>query len=289
MDYNKDIIPPLLLYSTNYTTSHTLAHCDSNDSRNDEQIITESSGEPKEREKYKQSRWNPTPEQMMALEEVYSSVTRTPTTQQIQEIASKLQKYGRIEGKNVFYWFQNHKSRDRLKRRRPDQQGVDDMNNDVHEEPLRKDNVVIATGNTDSSSSVLRKRSDHRVIHTKTCFSSLPTHQQNNDGRREEYERGLGEKEEEVKWQNQIDPINASDSNSNYHVIITSKSWQEAEHQYNLNEEEEETRKSRTLNLFPVIENQEKTDATSFADKNPKPNLLCCNYYYYYEFMPLLN
>ena len=84
------------------------------DIRNDEQIITGSAGEPKEREKYMHSRWNPTPEQTMVLEEVYSSGTRTPTTQQIQEIASKLQKYGRIEGKNVFYWFQNHKSRERL-------------------------------------------------------------------------------------------------------------------------------------------------------------------------------
>lgn len=64
------------------------------------------------------SRWNPTPEQITTLEELYRSGTRTPTTEQIQKIASKLRKYGRIEGKNVFYWFQNHKARERLKRRR---------------------------------------------------------------------------------------------------------------------------------------------------------------------------
>ncbi|XP_024008066.1 WUSCHEL-related homeobox 6 [Eutrema salsugineum] len=288
MAYNKDLIPPLLLYSTNYTTSQTLAHCNTNDIRNEEQIITGSVREPnKEREKYMQSRWNPTPEQMMVLEEVYSSGTRTPTTQQIQEIASKLQKYGRIEGKNVFYWFQNHKSRERLKRRRSDQQGEVAINN-VHEAALRKGNV--ATGNKDSSS-VLRRRGEQRVIHTKTCFTSLHTHPQNNyfdnDGKTEDYERGLEEKE--GKWRNQINPINTSDSSSNYHVIITSKRRQEAEHhQYNMNEEEE-TRKSRTLNLFPVIENQEKPGATGFAEENTKPNQLCCNYYYYYEFMPLIN
>lgn len=87
---------------------------------------------------------------MMALQEVYSSGTRTPTTQQIQEIASKLQKYGRIEGKNVFYWFQNHKSRERVKRRRPDQQERFTSNN-VHEEPLRSKDNVVASGNKDSS------------------------------------------------------------------------------------------------------------------------------------------
>lgn len=108
--------------------------------------MAKSSGEPKE-----QSRWNPTPEQMMALEEIYRSGTRTPTTQQIKEIASKLQKYGRIEGKNVFYWFQNHKSRDRLKRRRHDQQGFA-INNVYEEEPLRKENAIVATENKDLSS-----------------------------------------------------------------------------------------------------------------------------------------
>ncbi|CAA7046402.1 unnamed protein product [Microthlaspi erraticum] len=242
--------------------------------------MAKSSGEPKE-----QSRWNPTPEQMMALEEVYRNGTRTPTTQQIKEIASKLQKYGRIEGKNVFYWFQNHKSRDRLKRRRHDQQGFA-INNVNEEEQLRKEHVVVAKGNK-ASSSVPRRRDDHRVIHTRTCLSSSPTQPQNKriyDGKRVEYERGLAE-EKEATCQDQINPINTSDFD--YHLIITSTRSQETEHQYNLNEEEEEeTRKSRTLDLFPVIEDQEKT---GFGEKNTKPEQLCCNYYYYYEFMPLMN
>lgn len=77
------------------------------------------------------SRWNPTPEQITTLEELYKSGTRTPTTEQIQQIASKLRKYGRIEGKNVFYWFQNHKARERLKRRR--REGDGDIINNVRE------------------------------------------------------------------------------------------------------------------------------------------------------------
>lgn len=64
------------------------------------------------------SRWNPTPEQVQALEEMYRRGTRTPSADQIQQIAAKLRRFGKIEGKNVFYWFQNHKARDRQKKRR---------------------------------------------------------------------------------------------------------------------------------------------------------------------------
>lgn len=63
------------------------------------------------------SRWNPTPEQLYGLEEIYRSGTRTPSANQIQQIALKLRRFGKIEGKNVFYWFQNHKARERQKRR----------------------------------------------------------------------------------------------------------------------------------------------------------------------------
>ncbi|CAN6465963.1 unnamed protein product [Victoria cruziana] len=64
------------------------------------------------------SRWNPTPEQLRTLEELYRRGTRTPTAEQIQYITAQLRRFGKIEGKNVFYWFQNHKARERQKRRR---------------------------------------------------------------------------------------------------------------------------------------------------------------------------
>ncbi|XP_062180594.1 putative WUSCHEL-related homeobox 2 [Phragmites australis] len=64
------------------------------------------------------TRWCPTPEQLMILEEMYRGGLRTPNASQIQQITAHLASYGRIEGKNVFYWFQNHKARDRQKLRR---------------------------------------------------------------------------------------------------------------------------------------------------------------------------
>ncbi|KAL3653098.1 hypothetical protein CASFOL_002779 [Castilleja foliolosa] len=60
-------------------------------------------------------RWCPTPEQVMILEELYRRGLKTPSAAQIQRITAHLALYGKIQGKNVFYWFQNHKARDRQK------------------------------------------------------------------------------------------------------------------------------------------------------------------------------
>ncbi|XP_062003391.1 protein WUSCHEL-like [Rosa rugosa] len=63
------------------------------------------------------SRWNPTPEQLRVLEELYGHGLKTPTAQQIRQVTVRLQHFGKIEYKNVFYWFQNHRARERQKRR----------------------------------------------------------------------------------------------------------------------------------------------------------------------------
>lgn len=78
------------------------------------------------------SRWNPTPEQLQTLEELYRRGTRTPSADEIQHITAQLRRYGKIEGKNVFYWFQNHKARERQKRRRQ----LDNSMNDHHQTPF---------------------------------------------------------------------------------------------------------------------------------------------------------
>nr|XP_043609692.1 WUSCHEL-related homeobox 2-like [Erigeron canadensis] len=62
-------------------------------------------------------RWNPTKEQINMLENLYKQGVRTPSAEQIQEITTRLQTFGHIEGKNVFYWFQNHKARQRQKQK----------------------------------------------------------------------------------------------------------------------------------------------------------------------------
>ncbi|KAJ9674355.1 hypothetical protein PVL29_023733 [Vitis rotundifolia] len=80
----------------------------SDDKRDSPQVETHPGG----------TRWNPTQEQIGILEMLYKSGMRTPNAQQIEQITAQLGKYGKIEGKNVFYWFQNHKARERQKQKR---------------------------------------------------------------------------------------------------------------------------------------------------------------------------
>ncbi|KAJ0039493.1 hypothetical protein Pint_27532 [Pistacia integerrima] len=64
------------------------------------------------------TRWTPTTEQIRILKELYyNNGVRSPNADQIQKISARLRQYGKIEGKNVFYWFQNYKARERQKKR----------------------------------------------------------------------------------------------------------------------------------------------------------------------------
>ncbi|KAF8397591.1 hypothetical protein HHK36_016511 [Tetracentron sinense] len=99
------------------------------------------------------TRWCPTPEQLMILEEMYRGGIRTPNASQIQHITAHLSLYGKIEGKNVFYWFQNHKARDRQKlRRKLSRQQLQDQQQQSHHHLLHQ---------FESSSSVALQQPSH--------------------------------------------------------------------------------------------------------------------------------
>ncbi|KAI3458964.1 hypothetical protein Pfo_015627 [Paulownia fortunei] len=89
------------------------------------------------------SRWNPTKEQISMLESLYRQGLRTPTAEQIQQITIRLRDFGHIEGKNVFYWFQNHKARQRQKQK---QENFAYFNRFLHATPVfpRYQNVVCS-------------------------------------------------------------------------------------------------------------------------------------------------
>ncbi|XP_016493082.2 protein WUSCHEL-like [Nicotiana tabacum] len=76
------------------------------------------------------TRWTPTTDQIRILKDLYyNNGVRSPTAEQIQRISAKLRQYGKIEGKNVFYWFQNHKARERQKKRLIAAAATDNNNN----------------------------------------------------------------------------------------------------------------------------------------------------------------
>ncbi|KAL2907107.1 Protein WUSCHEL [Bienertia sinuspersici] len=79
------------------------------------------------------TRWTPTTEQIKFLKELYySKGVRSPSADEIQHICAKLRRYGKIEGKNVFYWFQNHKARERQKKRlTPTNSSTPNSNNNI--------------------------------------------------------------------------------------------------------------------------------------------------------------
>ena len=60
----------------------------------------------------------PTVQQREMLEGIYRNGMHTPTVKDIETITSRLKNYGRIEGKNVFYWFQNFNASEKQNRKR---------------------------------------------------------------------------------------------------------------------------------------------------------------------------
>ncbi|KAL3518287.1 hypothetical protein ACH5RR_020876 [Cinchona calisaya] len=111
------------------------------------------------------TRWCPTPEQLMILEEMYRGGIRTPNASQIQKITARLSFYGKIEGKNVFYWFQNHKARERQKLRRK-------LSKQIYQQQLLQEQLYLHQyhnyqennflGSNDSPSSALHQLSLHK-------------------------------------------------------------------------------------------------------------------------------
>ncbi|XVE99713.1 hypothetical protein REPUB_Repub03eG0224500 [Reevesia pubescens] len=108
-------------------------------------------------------RWNPTAEQVKVLTELFRSGLRTPSTDQIQKISTQLSFYGKIESKNVFYWFQNHKARERQKRRK-----VSFDENDHHFISRDSNNNKISSSKRFFE--VKEYQSDQRVIETLQLF-----------------------------------------------------------------------------------------------------------------------
>ncbi|KAK1412298.1 hypothetical protein QVD17_33431 [Tagetes erecta] len=62
-------------------------------------------------------RWNPKPEQIRILESIFNSGLVNPPRDEIRRIRARLQEYGQVGDANVFYWFQNRKSRTKHKNR----------------------------------------------------------------------------------------------------------------------------------------------------------------------------
>nr|ABO93067.1 SISTER OF EVERGREEN [Petunia x hybrida] len=107
-------------------------------------------------------RWNPRPEQIRILEAIFNSGMVNPPRDEIRKIRAKLQEYGQVGDANVFYWFQNRKSRSKHKQR---------QSTKVNQQTPHNNITITAPSNSSSSSS--DKSSQNSTGHHHKSSSSL--------------------------------------------------------------------------------------------------------------------
>ena len=108
-------------------------------------------------------RWNPKPEQIRILEAIFNSGMVNPPRDEIRKIRAQLQEYGQVGDANVFYWFQNRKSRSKHKQR----------NLQVSRQQSRFSPAIPAGSSSSSSSSERSTGSQKALISAKVEEGSL--------------------------------------------------------------------------------------------------------------------
>ncbi|XP_072975979.1 WUSCHEL-related homeobox 11-like [Typha angustifolia] len=82
-------------------------HAENNNNNNQDRAATEPA----------RSRWTPKPEQILILESIFNSGMVNPPKDETVRIRKLLEKFGPVGDANVFYWFQNRRSRSRRRQR----------------------------------------------------------------------------------------------------------------------------------------------------------------------------
>ncbi|KAJ4703571.1 WUSCHEL-related homeobox like [Melia azedarach] len=115
-------------------------------------------------------RWNPKPEQIRILEAIFNSGMVNPPRDEIRRIRTQLQEYGQVGDANVFYWFQNRKSRSKHKLRhlQSSKQQPQQTNQNPH---LTSVTTTITAPSSSSSSS---EKSSPSTGSNKTVSLSSP-------------------------------------------------------------------------------------------------------------------
>lgn len=118
-------------------------------------------------------RWNPKPEQIRILEAIFNSGMVNPPRDEIRKIRAQLQEYGQVGDANVFYWFQNRKSRSKHKLRHL--QNSKNLQNQNHESPphnlVSQSQLPQMTPPHSSSSSNSSEKSSPKELIPSKVFS----------------------------------------------------------------------------------------------------------------------
>ncbi|XP_041028906.1 WUSCHEL-related homeobox 9-like [Juglans microcarpa x Juglans regia] len=138
--------------NTHHQWQHDINSCDRGPNTSVPGCDQERSPEPK-------PRWNPKPEQIRILEAIFNSGMVNPPRDEIRKIRAQLQEYGQVGDANVFYWFQNRKSRSKNKLRHLQ----NSKNQSQHTQNNLSLNSVAAAINARSSSSSSSEKSSPKA------------------------------------------------------------------------------------------------------------------------------
>ncbi|XVE92019.1 hypothetical protein REPUB_Repub01dG0061200 [Reevesia pubescens] len=235
------------------------------------------------------SRWNPTPEQLLALEELYRRGTRTPSAAQIQQIATRLRRFGKIEGKNVFYWFQNHKARERQKRRRE---------LETHEQPpLQSDTESLEKKESGTVTTGCKIEQTKKKGHPPSNIIKLSEEMQIQEkelqqgkitvGRSVSMWQAMELSSSPIYLRNSMTPTSLE---TRSRILNTQNLCSFKPHQENITTLEDENREDQTLELFPLGSNDRNNDINSISKKDTRVPIRAINTTtpnQYFEFLPL--
>ncbi|CAI9087351.1 OLC1v1021403C1 [Oldenlandia corymbosa var. corymbosa] len=112
-------------------------------------------------------RWNPRPEQIRILEAIFNSGMVNPPRDEIRKIRAQLQEYGQVGDANVFYWFQNRKSRSKHKQQRQLQSNLNKtsyLNNNNNNNNNKKTALVSSSSSSSERSSSQNSSADQKTL-----------------------------------------------------------------------------------------------------------------------------
>ncbi|XP_024031505.1 WUSCHEL-related homeobox 9 isoform X1 [Morus notabilis] len=100
-------------------------------------------------------RWNPKPEQIRILEAIFNSGMVNPPRDEIRKIRAQLQEYGQVGDANVFYWFQNRKSRSKHKLRHLQNSKQQQQQQNIHQIlPNNSNNITTINTTTTTTTTI---------------------------------------------------------------------------------------------------------------------------------------
>ncbi|KAI8525581.1 hypothetical protein RHMOL_Rhmol13G0241700 [Rhododendron molle] len=115
-------------------------------------------------------RWNPKPEQIRILESIFNSGMVNPPRDEIRKIRAQLQEFGQVGDANVFYWFQNRKSRSKHKQQQRHLQTTTGTSNKQPQQQQNSPTTTTTTTTAPSSSSSSSDKSSPTKSVNQTYF-----------------------------------------------------------------------------------------------------------------------